>query len=105
MNRLTLIAGLATLALASGQAAAEDPNLARNLAASCASCHGTNGQAVAGAAMAPLAGESRELIVKRFSEFRSGTRPATIMHQIAKGFSDAEIELIAGYFAAQEPRK
>jgi cytochrome c553 len=33
--------------------------------------------------------------------FRDGTRPATIMHQLAKGYSDEQIELMAEYFARQ----
>ena len=35
-------------------------------------------------------------------DFRAGKRPATIMHQLAKGFSDAQIEQLAVYFAAQK---
>jgi cytochrome c553 len=35
--------------------------------------------------------------------FRQGERKATIMHQIAKGFSDSQTELLAQYFAAQKP--
>jgi cytochrome c553 len=35
-------------------------------------------------------------------DFKSGRRPATLMHQLAKGYSDAEITAIAGYFAAQK---
>jgi len=34
--------------------------------------------------------------------FKSGARPATVMHQLAKGYSDAQIEVIAAYFAAQK---
>jgi cytochrome c553 len=34
--------------------------------------------------------------------FRDGQRPATVMHQIAKGYSDAEIEAIAGWYAVQK---
>ena len=34
--------------------------------------------------------------------FRDGQRPATVMHQIAKGYSDAQIEAIAGWYAAQK---
>jgi cytochrome c553 len=33
--------------------------------------------------------------------FRDGKRPATVMHQIAKGYSDAQIEAMASWFAAQ----
>jgi len=34
------------------------------------------------------------------AQFKSGQRPATIMHQIAKGYSDAEIAALAAYFSA-----
>ena len=34
-----------------------------------------------------------------------GTRPGTIMPQLAKGYTDAQIELVAGWFAAQKPAK
>jgi cytochrome c553 len=34
--------------------------------------------------------------------FRSGQRPATIMHQITKGYSLEQLETLAKYFAAQK---
>jgi sulfide dehydrogenase cytochrome subunit len=34
--------------------------------------------------------------------FKTGTRPATVMHQISKGFNDAQVESLASYFAAQK---
>ena len=43
------------LLASAGAAHAADPNLARNLAATCANCHGTNGKAVAGRAVSLLA--------------------------------------------------
>ncbi|MDX9707511.1 MAG: cytochrome C [Azospira sp.] len=103
MNRPILTACLAALAFVAGPAAAQDPNLARNLAATCANCHGTNGHAVPGATMPPLAGQPKESIVQRFREYRSGVRPATVMHQLAKGYTDAQVELIAAWLAAQKP--
>ena len=72
------------------------------LAATCANCHGTAGQAVAGSANASLAGRSKDDIVTQMKAFKSGARPATVMHQLAKGYSDAQIEAIATYFAAQK---
>jgi sulfide dehydrogenase cytochrome subunit len=96
--------GLALLALilAPGLAAAQDPNLARNLAANCANCHGTNGKAVPNAGMPSLAGEPKEQLVKRLQEYRAGSRPATVMHQLSKGYTDEQIDLLAGFFAAQK---
>ena len=74
----------------------------KSLAATCANCHGTAGQAVAGSANASLAGRSKDDIVTQMKAFKSGARPATVMHQLAKGYSDAQIEVIAAYFAAQK---
>ena len=81
---------------------AQDPLLARNLAATCANCHGTQGQAVG--AMKPLAGMPADRLLSLMADFRSGALPATVMHQIVKGYRDDQLQLIAGYFAAQKPR-
>jgi sulfide dehydrogenase cytochrome subunit len=86
----------------SGIAQVVDPNQGRNLAANCFNCHGTNGSAVG--AMPPLAGQTKDALVKSLQEFREGKRPATIMHQIAKGYSEAQITAIASYLSQQKPR-
>ena len=86
-----------------GLAQAQDANLARNLAATCANCHGTNGHARGD--MKPLAGLSAEKIVAMIADFKSGAQPATIMHQISKGYTDEQIRLVAGFFAAQPASK
>jgi sulfide dehydrogenase cytochrome subunit len=102
--RSTTIAGLAlaTLApLAAAQPAFPPADAARDLAASCAICHGTNGVS-AGGGMPQLAGQSKETLARHLKDFRDGKRPATIMHQIAKGYSDEQLELLAAYFAAQK---
>lgn len=94
---------LALAALAAAPALAQDVNLARNLAATCANCHGTNGNARGD--MKPLAGVQADKIIAMMNDFKSGAMPATIMHQIAKGYTDEQIRLVAGYFAAQQPKK
>jgi cytochrome c553 len=71
----------------------------RSLAASCAACHGTDGKAVSGPGMLPLAGRSQADIVAQMQAFRDGSRSATVMHQIAKGYSEAQIAALAAYFA------
>jgi len=81
-------------------ALAQDTN-ARNLAAGCAICHGTQGKPAPNAPLIPLAGLPRDHIATQMRAFRDGQRPATVMHQIAKGYSDAQIEAIAGWYAAQ----
>jgi cytochrome c553 len=82
------------------QAQAPDPLQIRSWAASCANCHGTDGRAQPG--MASLAVASKDDMVKKMLDFKAGRRPATIMHQLAKGYSDDQIEAIAAYFAAQK---
>jgi len=79
-----------------------DPNLGRNLAAACANCHGTSGVSLPG--MPALAGQQKDYLVQQMQEFKSGKRPATIMHQIARGYTDQQIEALASYFAAQKGR-
>ena len=77
---------------------------ARNLAATCSNCHGTDGRAL-GDTLKPLAGLPAERIVAAMAAFKSGAQPATVMQQIAKGFSDEQIGAIAAYFAAQSAAK
>ena len=97
-------AGLTLACAAHAQTApAAHPNLARSLAATCANCHGTNGQARGD--MKVLAGVAADKIIAMMNDYKAGNQPATIMHQIAKGYTDEQIRLIAGYFAAQQPKK
>ena len=74
----------------------------RGMAANCAACHGTQGRAPAGSSVPGLAGRGKDEIAGLMAQFKSGQRPATVMHQIAKGYTDAEIEAIAGWYAAQK---
>jgi cytochrome c553 len=102
-NRLhsrNLLAGLALMAAWAAHAQAPDALQVRSWAAACANCHGTNGHAQSG--MEPLAGVSQDDIVRKMQDFKSGRKPATLMHQLSKGYSDEQIQAIAGYFAAQK---
>jgi cytochrome subunit of sulfide dehydrogenase len=93
------IAGVAILPAASW-AQSPDSLQVRSWAAACANCHGTNGQAAAGGAA--LAGMAQSEMVRKMQDFKNGRAPATIMHQLSKGYSDEQIAAIAGYFAAQK---
>jgi cytochrome c553 len=74
----------------------------RSLAATCAACHGTDGHAVAGAGLIGLAGRDKDDLVRQLNALRDGTRPATVMHQIAKGYTPDQIDRLAAYFAARK---
>jgi len=103
MTRSLRIATAALLACA-GAAHAQDANLGRNLAATCANCHGTNGQA-RGDTVTALAGMPAERLITTFNAYKNGALPATIMHQIAKGYTDDQLKAIAAFFAAQPAKK
>ena len=92
------------LAAAAPVAHAQDKDAlyVKGLAATCAACHGTGGKAADGSSVPGLAGMDRATMAASLRAFKAGSRPATVMHQLAKGYSDAQIDQLAGYFAAQK---
>ena len=97
---LALFAGWAQAQSASADSPARS---ARYLAANCASCHGTNGNAQG--SLPSLAGQQKSYIVDQMRAFRDGKRPATLMNQLSKGYTDQQIELIADHFSRQTPTR
>ena len=73
----------------------------RTNAAMCANCHGSEGRTVEKSAVPPLAGLPRDYLIQQMQAYKDGSRKATVMHQISKGFSDAQIASFADYFSAQ----
>jgi cytochrome c553 len=79
------------------------------LAASCAACHGTNGNSVGGTPV--LAGLDAGYFTNQMLAFKQGTRASTVMHHHASGLTMDEIEHLADYYArqprvdAQTPKK
>jgi cytochrome subunit of sulfide dehydrogenase len=99
-----LALAVASLSAISNTAHAQAATLQiKALAANCANCHGTNGVAVPGSSVPGLAGTSAPAMIAAMAAFKAGTRPATIMHQLAKGYTDEQIAQMAAYFAAQKP--
>jgi sulfide dehydrogenase cytochrome subunit len=97
MVHLVFVALATTLASAELRAVASDVT-GRDIAAACASCH--RDDAPPGAAIPPLRRDAAA-IVRQVRDFRSGTRPSTVMQQLAKGYSDADIAAAAAYLAAR----
>jgi cytochrome subunit of sulfide dehydrogenase len=73
----------------------------RSLAATCAACHGTDGRPAPGSAIVGLGGRERDDLLARLIGFRDGSRPGTVMPQLAKGYTPAQLSQLAGWFAAQ----
>jgi cytochrome subunit of sulfide dehydrogenase len=72
----------------------------RTLAASCAACHGEQGNSVG---ITPsLAGLDKGYFVTQMLAFKDGSRPATVMHRHAKGLQAEEIQALAEYFSLQK---
>lgn len=99
--RHALIGALAALAAAPALAQAPSPLQVRSWAATCANCHGTDGRAVPGEANTRLAGMQKDLMLMHLNAFRSGQRPATVMHQLVKGYTPEQLDAIATYFSQQ----
>jgi sulfide dehydrogenase cytochrome subunit len=95
---LAMTVGFIAAAQAQSQNATQLHN--RATAAMCSNCHGTDGRTVEGSAIPSLAGMPKEYHVLQMKAFKDGTRPATVMHQITKGLTDAQIDTIATYYAA-----
>ena len=88
-------------AIAGAEACAET-TLGRDWAGACSGCHGTEGRSEG--AIPPLAGMHKDKFVQLMQAFRDGKSPATVMHQHARGLTDAQIGAIGDYFASRSPR-
>jgi len=113
MIRTVRLFAVAAATLAAGIAVAQQPappafapsNLSpagvRALAANCAACHGTQGKPAAGSTLAGLAGKPRDELLMAMTQFKQGKKPATVMHQLSKGYTDEELSALADYFSKQ----
>lgn len=85
------------LALPFGAAAQEAP--APLAAQACAGCHG---QAGAGAGATPaIAGLPQDQFIASMKAFQTNERQGTIMNRVARGFTEAEIKVLAHYFSTR----
>jgi cytochrome c553 len=95
--RSTLAAAIGLVSIVAAAVASAEPPVG---AAACSGCHPSSSGVTS--PVVRLAGRDRAEIVKAMQEFRSGARPATVMDRIAKGFTDAEIQAIAAWYASQK---
>jgi cytochrome subunit of sulfide dehydrogenase len=85
---------LVLVAAAGSERAGATQTDVRALAAGCASCHQP-----AERVPPPLAGRSRDALVSRLRGFCDGSVPGTVMPLIARGYTPAELDALARYFA------
>lgn len=103
MKFLSLITILAALySVGSIARAADYGSHVQVLAASCAACHGMNGNSIGGTPV--LAGLDRSFFILQMQSFRDGSRVSTVMHHHAQGLTLQEIAQLADYFSTQ-PRQ
>ena len=69
-------------------------------AASCSGCHALH--QTASPAIPGIYGRAPDEVLAALIGFRDGSRPATVMNRLAKGFSDDELRAIAAWLAAQK---
>ena len=96
---LVVTAGLALATASPSGAQQSDPNLGRAVAATCANCHGTTGVSVG--EVPSIAGRPKEELVRKMQDFKAGRTQGTIMPQLAKGYTDEQIDVVAAWFAAR----
>lgn len=79
--------------LAAGSQPASGADDARALAAGCRSCH--QGDTV----IPSLDDQTRDALLGKLRGFRDGTLPGTLMPELVKGYTAAQLDAIAGYLA------
>ena len=95
--RKVVAAAIGCLSIAGAAVVSAEPPAG---AAACSGCHPSSPRGAS--PVARLAGRDRAEIVKAMQDFRSGARTGTVMDRIAKGFTDAEIQAIAAWYAEQK---
>ena len=74
----------------------------RGLAATCANCHGTDGKGVLDAGMPVINTLTSEQMLTQLKAYKSGAREGTIMPQLAKGYTDEQLTIIANQLGKKQ---
>jgi len=100
MKYKVAIAALALFTAMSAAHAAGDPVAGKAKSASCAACHGADGNSV-NPLWPKLAGQHASYIMKELHDFKSGARKNSTMSPMAAPLSDDDIANLAAYFSQQ----
>jgi sulfide dehydrogenase cytochrome subunit len=97
-NKVSVVLAVGLLA-ASASASASGPTSAAIVGHTCAGCHGTNGASIG---PAPIIGGLPEgYLASTMTAYKDGTRFATVMDRLARGYNPAEIQAMSQFLAAQ----
>ena len=101
-----LVASLSVGASPTAEVAKADPAKGQQLSATCAACHGADGNSVI-PANPKLAGQSSDYLHKQLRDFKADGakapgRPSPIMNGMAAPLSDQDMKDLAAYFASQK---
>jgi len=98
MIRMLLSAGAILLLVTGAAQAAGDVAAGKAKSASCAGCHGANGQGVS--PNPALAGKSEAALVQAMQDYKSGKRANPMMKALTAGLSDQDMANLAAYYAS-----
>ena len=99
MKRTLLIIGVAVLLGVVGAAqAGGNAQAGKNKAATCAGCHGANGEGIA--PNPALAGKKEDQIIQAMKDYKSGKRANLVMKTFASQVNDQEVADLAAYYAS-----
>ena len=98
-QRVGVVAAAAILVSAPVGAAGGDAKAGKEKAASCAACHGEDGNSP-NAQFPKLAGQHADYLAAALLQYQTGERQNPIMVGLAKPLSDADRADLAAYFAS-----
>src|SRR5699024_11710096 len=98
LNLTMLLATIVVIAVAQ---AAGNVEAGKAKSATCAACHGVDGNSPSGQ-YPNLAGQGAPYLFKQLQDFKSGARDNDIMKQMVKNLSEQDMKDLAAYFSAQQ---
>jgi cytochrome c553 len=104
MNKLQplLLAALSFMLALPGALAAGDPAAGQQKSATCAACHGPDGNSPTDQ-YPKIAGQNAGYLVKQLREFKEGVRVNAIMSGMVAALSEQDMEDLAAFYESQAP--
>ena len=96
----SLMLGCSSLALGAAVGPKGDPAAGKDKTATCAACHGADGNSLA-PSFPKLAGQGEKYLLKQMKDIRDGARPVPTMVGQVDNMSDQDLADIAAYYASQ----